>query len=84
MSTSKPAVFDDVRAAASKGFEPSVCVEQDVDGYDPDVVFEELPSPIASPNSEKPCPGLAKVVAAWPGLPPDLRAAIVTIVETAE
>ena len=75
-------MFSDL--AEREGFEPSVCVEQDVDGYDPDVVFEALPSPIASPNSEKPCPGLAKVVFAWPGLRPDVRAAIVAIIEATE
>jgi hypothetical protein len=72
------------KLAEREGFEPPVGVSQEVDGYEPDVVFEALPSPIASPNSEKPCPGLAKVVFAWPGLRPDLRAAIVAIVEASE
>ena len=72
------------KLAEREGFEPPVGPEQDVDGYDPDVDWEALPSPGASPNSEKPCPGLAKIVFAWPGLRPELRAAIVSIVEAAE
>ena len=72
------------KVAEREGFEPPVGVSQEIEGYDPDVVWEALPSPIASPNSEKSCPGLAKVVAAWPGLRPDLREAILTIVEATE
>lgn len=55
------------------GFEPSVPFAQDVEGYDPDVVWETLPSPIASPNLGIRSPELRQLVRWWPGLTRDVQ-----------
>jgi hypothetical protein len=58
------------------GFEPAPLLAQDVEGYDPDVVFETLPSPTASPNLGILSPELRQLVRWWPGLTREIQEVI--------
>ena len=82
MARSRPSLrtsSDPLEMAEREGFEPSGPETQDADGYDPDVVWETLPSSIASPNLGKLSPELAEFVSKWASLSNDGRDAILAI-----
>ena len=55
------------------GFEPAACLTQDVGGYDPSVVWETLPSSIASPIFGILSPELRQIVRWWPKLTREIQ-----------
>jgi len=70
-----------IALASPRGFEPQ---EQNAEDIDKEVECENgksPPSSLASPNPGKPCPELARIVAAWPNLATELKAAISAIAD---
>jgi len=59
--------------AGREGFEPPVLLSQDVDGYDPDVSWETLPSPGASRKFGILSPELRQLVRWWPGVEREIQ-----------
>jgi hypothetical protein len=62
--------------AEREGFEPSVGLTEDADGYDPNVVWETLPSSIASRKFGIMSPELRHLVRSWANLDRDTRLVI--------
>ena len=59
--------------AEREGFEPSVGLTEDAGGYDPNVVWETLPSSIASPKFGILSPELRHLVRRWSDLDDETR-----------
>jgi hypothetical protein len=66
------------------GLEPQKAKTEDANDEGRCKIEKAAPSPIPSLNSGKPNPELAKVVAGWEKLGPELRAAILAIIASAE
>lgn len=66
--------------AAGVGFEATHPRRQGIEGKDIGASEEAQSSPLASPKAAPLSPDLAQVVLAWPGLRPELRAAILAII----
>ena len=75
--------WDSGKMAEREGFEPSGPSTQGVDGYEPSIVWELLPSPIASPRAGILSPELRQLVRNWAELDETTRLTILGLARPA-